>query len=154
MSTSCYHIVVAWTNQVIFSDTPFWPQLYHLVQLIYITIIYYIIESSVAMLPYSVNHHELGTRYNIKIIFYFIFRELLHAQHIHNPFHYMHNPLNINSGLDCEGYNLKSKQACKLVLDCEKWNQKSMQACKLALGFERWKLKSIQASKVVLGCEM
>ena len=32
--------------------------------------------------------------------------------YIHNPFHYMHNPLKINSGLDCEGYNLKSKQAC------------------------------------------
>ena len=42
--------------------------------------------------------------------------------YIHNPFHYMHNPLKINSCLDCEGYNLKSKQACKLVLDCEKWN--------------------------------
>jgi hypothetical protein len=31
---------------------------------------------------------------------------------------YMHNPLKINSGLDCD--NLKSKQASKLVLNCEK----------------------------------
>jgi hypothetical protein len=34
-------------------------------------------------------------------------------------------------------WNLKSKQACKLVLDCEKWNLKSMETCKLVIDFER-----------------
>ena len=53
-------------------------------------------------------------------------------------------------GLDCERWNLKLKEACKLVLGFEMWNLKLAHACKLVLDVERWKLRFL---KLVLDFE-